>query len=853
MADILLADIVREPVVYGIDIVDDPIMLGEVARSHVVYGIRFTPDDTLFAADSDISLDLVAVEDTDTVLATLDLSYGREFTDIASDSGSGSFRVALDDLSSYADLDLDRKLVNFYVRGQLAWTMMLETDTFVQVDPDREDENEGSTVNGRGHLALWEEAIVHPALGTGSQPAEDDRTFDWTEPGFDDSAWPLAKMITFHLFASVGLLGLPPSWPIPWSLDYPDQRAWILWGSSGDQFTAPIGDIYLREKDVLIGFSGQVALFMLADNYAEFYVDGVLVMTVNGFAEGRPVELFTITAGFHTFAIKATNLGGPGGVEATLYIPGYPPTLLWHTGGDPVDVYGAGFGINVGNKMKVLQYPANPPAMTIGQVILTALAEAQARGILTYMDVTFTELTDSSGDPWEYAAISTKIGTDYFQFLKEIANTYADIAMVPGQTLLQAWNKDTRGALVALEFHPVNADPDLEDQTQGNVTSLVRTRVRPGATYLLLRWQGGWNPIGTGPTEAMLTLGALLDLAQVYAVGQQQLDIFSVTAEQIELAFDPRNSGETPYFAFLVGDRTQVVTADGLSTAEQRVFQIGVVEDDETGEVTYTVKLRDRVLEFQDRIQQWIKKLSNGALGGRSQPTQPVVPQPPKVRGVSAALLAGGAAEISDNFNKDDSAILGPGIFWASNWAAHAFGPDFVGVHDDAFYMAESSSPFGAQFGLLAIAQTRLSSSQMFVQATCMQSGVLGPSLYARLQDGVIGSTPFFSGLAGYVLTAQRGTVNGNPAFWSIARIDLGGTVTVLDSGTEEGTIYRIECEGTTIRALIDTVEVGSASDATYSSGHTAVGLGSNASGFLGAPGSPLWDDFSAGVLGGVT
>jgi hypothetical protein len=120
-------------------------------------------------------------------------------------------------------------------------------------------------------------------------------------------------------------------------------------------------------------------------------------------------------------------------------------------------------------------YPAEPPGMSVGEVISRVNYEASRRGnsLANMFRFKFNKQVDSAGAPWPIVAdIASKVGTDYLTFLLELTVKYADIWMAPGTLDLYAWVKGTRAKPrdVILHAPTISSDPE-----SGNLFELSHT------------------------------------------------------------------------------------------------------------------------------------------------------------------------------------------------------------------------------------------------------------------------------------------------------------------------------------------------------------------------------------------
>jgi hypothetical protein len=145
---------------------------------------------------------------------------------------------------------------------------------------------------------------------------------------------------------------------------------------------------------------------------------------------------------------------------------------------------------------------------------------------------------------------------------------------------------------------------------------------------VLVRWTRGWAEraapaaIGTwGRREGLLGLGAIGFIEEAYRISDRLLETFADVREQITADAVPVDDSDTPYTAYLPGDVVTVPGRDGTPTAE-RVVAATVAEDDD-GYITYAVEFHDVIFEHQVAVDQWLKKMANGTLGGQAKVGSP--------------------------------------------------------------------------------------------------------------------------------------------------------------------------------------------------------------------------------------
>jgi hypothetical protein len=155
---------------------------------------------------------------------------------------------------------------------------------------------------------------------------------------------------------------------------------------------------------------------------------------------------------------------------------------------------------------------------------------------------------------------------------------------------------------------------------------------------LLVRWVGGWAQIGSGGREATLGLGAEQSMAEVVRVAQAQLDAINHPRTAVAVEPIPVDTADMPWLGYRIGDYVSALDWNGTPTAQRVLAMTGALDDN--GRLTYSVELQDRVLGERERVEQSMKKMTNGTLRGASKVATPVgavgkrnIPPPPPVSG----------------------------------------------------------------------------------------------------------------------------------------------------------------------------------------------------------------------------
>lgn len=394
-------------------------------------------------------------------------SRSKQWQDHLNEPGSGSLVLQNDDpdlaLVTFGDI------VRFKVDDVTAFAILVEGMERVAIAPG-EEVDEATTISGRGHLAVLEEAVVYPARGVDQLPIEEDRAFNWTGLSYDDSAWGVATSIGAQSGSFAYWTGLP-------SASWPDHSAEWIWASKQDPSYpaldewSPAGTCYFRHEFVVPAGVFKVAVYLCADADSDLYFDGGLFLSnqASQGGSGDPTNISTaildVTPGTHLIAAQCTNDIDPEG------------DMVQNPGGILIAVYSANQSGGIVSLLAhsdaswlIVEYPAVAPGMTPGEVWRIVIEEAQARGCIPEVTLMFSDSADAEGVPWpEVTDIATKVGTDYLTFLREVTATYVDCWMAPTSFELWLWVKDGRGVATPVDFHTPTS-PD--DPNSGNLLSL---------------------------------------------------------------------------------------------------------------------------------------------------------------------------------------------------------------------------------------------------------------------------------------------------------------------------------------------------------------------------------------------
>lgn len=522
-----------------------------------------------------------------TPTAVLDLAVDVEFLANIADAGTGKvvgYGPEIRNVETGDIITVD--LIDASAVTTRAFTFIATDITEIAVDPE-EDSALTVTLEGAGHLAVYKRGVIGPPGGTGRAPIVLDVVYDYTHPDFDDSGpeWVFANDLMSVNDAQAIADGGGGFWPLPWSKDMPNGR--IIGPTAGTSLTAPVGNWYGRDGFTTT-YEGAHLLFFTADNAGSIAIDGKPIasvggsgdITTSGFGSSFPTVL-TLSAGFHTVAFEVTNyppFGGPNpsGIAAQIFVPGFPPTLVWQVSGGT----------------KINDYPAETPGMTPGTVLRLITEQQAGRDWADNIVLGFDDVNDTDGNPWPtFAQIAAKVGSDdCYSLIQKIQAVYADIEMDPAGWTLNAWIWGARNPTSGLSF-----------TEGGNLTALSYQRTYTAATELLISWAGGWAKDGTGDVQAFLQLGPENTAEEIGRIGDQIIAIHGNPREQVTLAYE--DDTQLPWSdSNLVPGSTVTVPARTGGTVTERAMQIGCSFTSESERVIVTMVVGDVILATQERL-----------------------------------------------------------------------------------------------------------------------------------------------------------------------------------------------------------------------------------------------------------
>lgn len=334
--------------------------------------------------------------------------------------------------------------VGIDVLGRRVFTGLVTQTDDTQVDLG-EAASELIKVSLEGMLVEFDRVRVLPDFGSRytpylGRPLQDARSMDWHmdrigAPG-NDILPPLnfkrAMALDMRASAIYGAFPLPDVWPAP--------GARWMWPTDPAQ-PAPAGHCFFRANTSGNAPAGRYQFWAVAHDYAEVYLDGVLLLTCDTPGVAQHVEI-DMAARPHLITIDAYNAAGRAGVACSLLRvldtgfydsgPGLQVGLL-----DPVPVISSAAG------WRCLAYPKRSLRLTPGAVMKQLRYEARKRKAIGDWEFDFDQFHDSAGRPWpDGEVISLKVGMSYLEVLNQLAEDRIDYRAAPGRRRLSMWVKD---------------------------------------------------------------------------------------------------------------------------------------------------------------------------------------------------------------------------------------------------------------------------------------------------------------------------------------------------------------------------------------------------------------------------
>lgn len=500
-----------------------------------------------------ISAEVYAGDSPGTLITALSEARRHNFLDQLNDTGSGAVEIHKQDsdLASFPYLLNYGNIIRILLDGTPVFAYVLESrDT--PIAPPEEHSGEWYPLSGRGVLSLLENAVVYPDGGVGINKTVRQRTFDFSAIDYDDSAWISAT--AYETEGSPTLHSQVIGWP--------DGTAYWIWGEAptGSPGASPAGTNYFR-KSFTLGADATVAVFATGDNrLVKLYLDNEPILESTGANAYRHTFRADrdLTTGTHVIAAEVKNgTGGvahpnPGGLLCVVY------TLDEANDLDALVVH-------TDSTWLALDYPANVPGMSIGEIWRILVDEAQNRGGLPGITLGFTDTDDTNSNAWDdNPDIALDIGTNLLDVAQTFIEQFVDMDVTP--TLeLQIYNKGTYGTDLTGSVNLLVGE-DFEDLQSRGLPHLTNSVLARDQNAVLMEVEDSPSLAARARKEKYIEFGLAPSEDRAVAMSDEVLAEFA--GPSVELT-GRVTADSGPYTTWRKGDLILMPDREGTPTDTQ--------------------------------------------------------------------------------------------------------------------------------------------------------------------------------------------------------------------------------------------------------------------------------------------
>jgi hypothetical protein len=514
--------------------------------------------------------------------------------------GAGSFNIPSNDpkLIEQPSLLDYRNIVKQRVDGVVQNAFLIQSKKHILVSGE-EAAGEEIQCAGEGIRTWFRDAIVFPYQGI-KKDSFKDRVFSFaSERGdwYKSDQWVEPK--TRFQYLTPSQWGTAPAeWP-----DIP-QACW-LWPTERAWEPVAIGMAYFR-REFTLDKAYKSAFFFAGDDEFEVYLDAQQIMKVptgETWQKTYRVDM-EVPAGDHILAVRIRNTGGPAGIIGAMSIWGDPnvPSSSYpfiYTG----DAAHGGW--------KTLGYPESEPGWTAGEIVLTLLREAKARGVkfAELIKPTFTAARDTDGKEWDSKRPwAFPIGIEYREVLEKLEELYCDFYLDPDTFEFHAYNK--RGEDLTVTASPIVLRKGvnlLQADTQGKAAIKNTLIVETDEGYIEKQDARG-SVTQYGRVESKITTDLGLDLSN--DVANAAFEKSALPEETATFRFNPSRD-LVPFVNFKIGD--WVLAPGVIEKQKRRVVSVSFGEDPASGRTLYEAEFDNIYKSRDNRIARALDSLTLGS------------------------------------------------------------------------------------------------------------------------------------------------------------------------------------------------------------------------------------------------
>lgn len=530
-------------------------------------------------------------------------AVGGKFLEELNGDGAGSFRLPVSSqrLSDSPEIVNSRNVVQHSVNGTIRGAWLMRNCHKILVGKG-EDAALFYEFSGPGLRDWFHDAVVYPTTDQSlSKTKLGSRYFNFSSKAgswYHAEDWTAPTSLFFQQ-------SLNPDNPWRYApIGFPDapQAKWI-WDRDSTA-GAPIGDVYFR-KTFTSTEPLSFALFATADDEIQAFIDGTPIIAANdprGWTNLYRGDI-DLPAGDHVVAIRATNHQSQGAMVAALYSYKDPklalPAELITVTGD------AGWLCN--------GYPETAPGMSPGEVLRILMEEAKARGVSSFqnIDLSFTDIADSHGDPWDTTLDwAFDVGMEYIEVIQRMEELAVEVYIHPETFDLRAYNR--RGFD---RSEQVGEDQPVTFRRGHNVISATEdTEAVLKNVYLLNYGDKSLSevvdPYSTIPTygriEGFVQTDSSMGKAKARVIATKLLETSKAPLESATIVITDVED-HTPWVNFYVGDWVRGPGTTG--SRRRRVVSIAASADATTGQPTYEVELDTLSQDKVARINRFLSRM----------------------------------------------------------------------------------------------------------------------------------------------------------------------------------------------------------------------------------------------------
>ncbi len=368
--------------------------------------------------------------------------------------------------------------------------------------------------------------------------------------------------------------------------DWPDPTAKWIWGSDPTQTIFEDEVCWFRAK-IWIPADGTYRWFSTGDDSYMVWFDGIEIASLNydttaanGWQRADEVDL-DLDQGWHVVSMRGQNRVNPFVTASATNNPAAVIGTLMTLDGNlkplaPVPYTATNNAAPPGNADAGWWANWAGPAWKAGDVLLTLIEEAKARGVTRLQNITldFTASLDSNGLPWTTRVSRTwDVGTNLLQVAFDLCELGVDVWMTADNILHCAERRGSDDPVFAIVYGD-------------NVTGYNTDETFTGASVAYTRTRTGWFTLSNDTSEMILggKREAGISLANTdsedQAIGLSHRAIGSVVMANIVAtaqAIVPI-AGSIPYTDVQISDLIYVLSPNGAQRMG-RLLSVSVTEN----------------------------------------------------------------------------------------------------------------------------------------------------------------------------------------------------------------------------------------------------------------------------------